>query len=117
MFRVLEMPKTTYYQSFHKQPNSYHVANEQLLQKIRVIYQESKGRYGAPKIFEILKQEGYTRIMKRSGIQSNTTKKFRPTPMQEPVEERGNILAQDFTTTINEKWVAVFTYIHTLRHG
>ena len=75
------MPKSTYYQSFHKQPNSYHVANEQLLERIHVIHQESRERYGAPKIFEILKQEGYEgsinriqRIMKRAGIQSNITK-------------------------------------------
>ena len=89
MCRVLKMPKSTYYQSFHKQPNSYHVANEQLLERIRVIHEESKGRYGAPKIFEILKQEDYTgtinrvqRIMKKAGIRSNITKKYRPTPTQ-----------------------------------
>src|SRR5690606_7199738 len=32
--------------------------------------------------------------------------------------ERENVLNQDFhTTTINEKWVADITYIHTLRDG
>ena len=125
MCRVLKMPKSTYYQSFHKQPNSYHVANEQLLERIRVIHQDSKGLYGAPKIFIILQSEGYTgtinriqRIMKKEGIQSTITKKYRPTPTQKPVEERENVLEQDFTTTkINEKWVADITYIHTLRHG
>lgn len=45
-------------------------------------------------------------------------KKFRPTPTQKPVEERENVLNQDFTTTtINEKWVADITYVHTLRDG
>src|SRR5690625_2926920 len=44
--------------------------------------------------------------------------KFRPTPTQKPVEERENVLNQDFTTTtINEKWVADITYVHTLRDG
>ena len=34
------------------------------------------------------------------------------------MKERENVLEQDFTTTtINEKWVADITYIHTLRHG
>ena len=68
------MPKSTYYQSFKKQPNSYHVSNEKLLVRIRVIHADSGGRYGAPKIFAILKQEGYTgsvdriqRIMKHAG--------------------------------------------------
>ena len=75
------MPKSTYYQSFHKQPNSYHVANEKLLARIREIHADSDGRYGAPKIFALLKQEGYTgsidriqRIMKHAGIRSNIVK-------------------------------------------
>jgi len=125
MCRVLKMPKSTYYQSFHKKPNSYHVANEKLLARIRVIHKESDGRYGAPKIFEILKQGGYTGsiarvqcIMKKAGIRSNITKKYRLTPTQKPVEERENVLGQDFTTeTINEKWVADSTYIHTVHDG
>src|SRR5699024_11167313 len=34
------------------------------------------------------------------------------------IEERNNLLEQDFeTTTINEKWVADITYIHTLKNG
>ncbi len=125
MCRVLKMPKSTYYQSFHKKPNSYHVANEELLARIRIIHKKSDGRYGAPKIFIKLQKEGYTgsidrvqRIMKKAGIRSNITKKYKPTSSQKPVEERENLLAQDFTTeTINEKWVADITYIHTLRDG
>ncbi|RTQ85938.1 IS3 family transposase [Lysinibacillus telephonicus] len=125
MCRVLKMPKSTYYESFHKKPNRYHVANEKLLKRIQAIHKESKGRYGAPKIYEMLKKEGYTgsinrvqRLMKRAGIKSCIAKKFRPTPTQKPVEERENVLNQDFTTTtINEKWVADITYIHTLRDG
>ncbi|WP_427107558.1 IS3 family transposase [Lysinibacillus xylanilyticus] len=125
MCRILKMPKSTYYKSFHKKPNSYHVANEKLLAHIRVIHNESGGRYGAPKIFAILKQDGYTgsiervqRIMKKAGIRSNITKKYKPTSSQKSVEERENVLSQDFTTeTINEKWVADITYIHTQRDG
>ena len=125
MCRVLKMPKSTYYQSFQKKPNSYHVANEKLLARIRIIHKESDERYGAPKIFEILKREGYTgsidriqRIMKRAGIRSNITKKYKPPSSKAPVEARENVLEQDFTTeTINQKWVADITYIHTLRDG
>lgn len=125
MCRVLMMPKSTYYQSFHKKPNSYHVANEELLDEIKAIHKESKGRYGAPKILKLLLKKGYQasikrvqRLMKKAGIKSTIVKKFRPQPTQKPVEERENILKQDFTTTsINEKWVADITYIHTLRDG
>lgn len=40
------------------------------------------------------------------------------TPTQQPVEERENIIKQDFsTTTINEKWVEDITYINPLLDG
>lgn len=115
MCRVLKMPKSTYYQSFHKQPNSYHVANEKLLARIREIHADSDGRYGAPKIFALLKQEGYTgsidriqRIMKHAGIRSNIVKKYKPASSSAPVEERENVLNQDFTTeAINENGWAI----------
>ena len=125
MCRVLKVPKSTYYQSFHKQPNSYHVANEKLLARIREIHADSDGRYGAPKIFALLKQEGYTgsidriqRIMKHAGIRSNIVKKYKPASSSAPVEERENVLNQDFKTeAINEKWVGDITYIHTVQDG
>lgn len=51
--------------------------------------------YGAPKIFALLKQEGYTgsidrvqRIMKQAGIRSNIAKKYKPTSSSSNVEER-----------------------------
>ena len=69
------------------------------------LHRESEERYGAPKIFEILKREGYTgsidriqRIMKRAGIRSNITKKYKPTSSKTSVEARENVLEQDFTT-------------------
>lgn len=78
MCRILKMPKSTYYQSFHKKPNSYHVANEAIMDRIRAIHKESKGIYGAPKIHRALLKEGYScsikrvqRLMKQAGIQSS----------------------------------------------
>lgn len=125
MCRVLKLPRSTYYQSFHKVKSSYEAENETLLERIKDIYAVSKGRYGAPNIHRILKKKGFSvslkrvqRLMKKEGIRSIITKKYRPTPTTGPVEERENLLEQDFRTTgINEKWVADITYIHTLRDG
>lgn len=56
--------------------------------------------------------------MKKAGIRSIVTKKYRPYSSKEKVVERENLLNQDFTTTtINEKWVADIIYIHTLKDG
>ncbi|WP_435799593.1 IS3 family transposase [Peribacillus asahii] len=125
MCRVLKVPKSTYYQAANKKPSVYQLENEQLTERIREIHQESDGRYGAPKIHYLLCKEGLKvsikrvqRLMRQAGIRSTIVKKYRPTPTQGLVEERENHLNQDFqTTSINEKWVADITYIHTLRDG
>ncbi|PIC62558.1 IS3 family transposase [Sporosarcina sp. P13] len=125
MCEVLKVPRSTYYQSFRKVKPSYTIENEAILARIKIIHAESKGRYGAPKIHYLLTQEGFTaslnrvqRIMKEAEIRSTIVKKYRPTSTTGQVEERENLLEQDFETmTINEKWVADITYINTLRDG
>lgn len=58
------------------------------------------------------------RLMTKAEIRSITKKKYRSHSSREKVLERKNLLERDFsTTTINEKWVADITYIHTLRDG
>lgn len=51
-------------------------------------------------------------------ICSVIVKKYKPQSSKKVIEEKENILKQDFsTTTINEKRVGDMTYIHTLRDG
>ena len=125
MCEVLGVPRSTYYKSLTKTISNREQENRQLTKRIIEIYQESKQRYGAPKIHHLLVMEGYQvslkrvqRLMKKADIKSITVKKFRPTPSKEKVVERENILQRDFSThTINEKWVGDITYIYTLKHG
>lgn len=57
--------------------------------------------------------------MRSAGVSSIIQKIYRPyTSKKEKIEERENLLEQDFsTTTINEKWVADIAYIHVLGEG
>ena len=56
--------------------------------------------------------------MSKAGIRSIIKQKYRPYSSKCKVEARDNLLNRDFSTpTINEKWVADITYIHTLRDG
>ena len=122
---MLEVPRSTYYKSLTKSISNRDQENQQVTKRIVDIYNQSKKRYGAPKIHHILQQEGYyvslkrvQRLMKKVGIKSITVKKFRPMPSKEKVVERENILQRDFSTqTRNEKWVGDITYVHTLQHG
>ena len=60
MCEVLKVPRSTYYQSFHKVKSSYTIGNEAILASIKIIHAESKGRYGALKIHHLLTEEGFT---------------------------------------------------------
>ncbi len=125
MCRVLLMPRSAYYQSFHHTISNREQENNEITKRIVEIHEESGKRYGAPKIHHLLEEEGYNvslkrvqRLMQQADVKSITVKKYRPTPSKEKVVERENILKRDFSTkTMNEKWVGDITYINTLRHG
>lgn len=125
MCKLLNMPKSTYYQSHHQTPSRRESENIILKERIIQIYNENKCRYGAPKIQKTLEKSGayisikrVQRLMKELNIRSIVIKKFRPTKSTKKVLERVNLLKQDFKTTkLNEKWVGDITYIHTLKDG
>ncbi|WP_212880421.1 IS3 family transposase [Tetragenococcus halophilus] len=122
---VLEVSKSTYYASKNRCPSQRSQKNEQLKKEILQNYEKSKRRYGAPKITHQLIQSGWKvslkrvqRLMRELGIHSIIRKKYRPASNHEKVESRENLLKQDFSTTsINQKWSADITYIHTQKEG
>lgn len=65
MCEVLKVPRSTYYQSFHKEKSSYEIENEAILARIKIIHAESKGRYSAPKVHHLLTLEDFTVSLKR----------------------------------------------------
>lgn len=120
------MPRSTYYQSKHKTNNKWKLENQQLLGRIKVIYSDSNGRYGAIKVHRQLIKEHdcvslkrVQRLMKAAGLVSIIQKKYKPYKQsKEPVLERENILEQDFSTnSINQKWVSDITYIYVQQVG
>lgn len=125
MCRVLRVPKSTYYKAQHKTESKSSIETKVYETEIKVLYKESKNRYGAIKIHRLLLAKGFTlslkrvqRIMRRLGLKSIVNKRFRPYASKGPVEARPNILSQDFSTnSVNEKWVADITYIHTIKDG
>ncbi len=80
---MLDIPRSTCYQTLTKSVSHRDKENQGLTEKIREIYSESKARYGAPKIHQALLKADFSvslkrvqRLMKRAGIRSITIKRF-----------------------------------------
>ena len=115
-----------YYHCNHK-VNSYKENNQKLDVKIKQIYEESKGRYGSPKITKKLQEEGINvsqkrvaRRMKFLGLRSIVIKKFNyaGNSKTDNAKEYPNLLEQDFfADKPSQKWVGDITYIYTKETG
>ena len=105
----------------------YKESNKKLDVKILNIYNESKKRYGSPKIRAILLQRGekvsQKRISKRMRflkIKSCIVKKYKPASKSSKVGTEGkkNLLEQKFETKeLRSKLVADITYIYVKNYG
>ena len=87
-------------------------------------YENSKGRYGSPKIQKALEKRGIrasqkrvARRMKKMGLKSIIVKKYRPSGSKGKVDDttnKPNLLAQNFKAEgLREKLVSDITYIYT----
>ena len=111
-----------YYVWSHRAPSARSQYNVYLTNKIKVVYEQSKKRYGSPRITKDLNESGVkvsqprvAKLMKKAGIRSVIKKKYKVTTDSShsyPVVE--NILARNFSSPqINRAWVSDLTYIHT----
>jgi len=96
----------------------------ELTEQIQVVHQESRGRYGAPRIHAELRHRGrrhgrkrVARLMRAAGIQGKTPKRWRKTTIPDPAAAaRADQIRRDFTAdaaAINSRWCGDITYIGT----
>ena len=127
MCKCLGIHHSVYYYHQNHQSNSYKIANQKLDVEIKKIYDESKGRYGSPKITKVLKSKGIkvsqkrvARRMKFLELKSIIVKKFNHagTSKTDDTKEYPNLLKQDFfADKPSQKWVGDITYIYTKETG
>ena len=121
------MPRSVYYYHQEGKVNSYKESNKELDKKILEKYNNSKGRYGSPKIKKELEKYGIkvsqkrvARRMKILDIKSVIIKKYNPGPAKNKVDDtnKPNLLKQEFKAKhLREKLVSDITYIYTKELG
>jgi putative transposase len=121
--RILEVPRSGYYQWRHKGPSGRAQANQQLLEHIQEAFAQSRQTYGSPRITRQLQRQHIrcsenrvARLMRRHHLQAKSKGPFRPrtTESRHGYGTAPNRLKEQAPLTkVNQTWVADITYIHT----
>ncbi len=123
MCKTLGLSASGYY-AWRGRPESRRAAaNRALLDDIRLIYAESSGTYGAPRVHAILRGHGrrvgrcrIERLMRRAGLRGLAAlpRRTRTTDSRHGYPIAPNRLGRNFTAQApNQVWLADLTYIPT----
>ena len=128
MCKAFKVSRSGYYHWLNRaadrrEPSARQIDNQEVLRLIREIHQQSKGRYGSPKITLELQKRGIqisrlrvARLMKVAGIRSVVHRKFRmrTTDSNHNYPIAKNLLDRKFAPGATAKaWVSDITYIRT----
>jgi putative transposase len=122
MCQVLEVSPSGYYAWRKRPPSQREQDNQQLLEKIRTIHEQSHKTYGSPRVHAQLRKQGVAcsrkrvaGLMRRYDIQAQGPKRrICTTHSSHGLPVAPNRLGQDFSAQRpNQKWVSDLTYIPT----
>ena len=122
MCRALKVSRGGYYSWLERPVSMRAKENQELLNRIKYIYQHSYQTYGSPRVTDSLEDEGYAvsrprvaRLMQKHGIAAVCKKKYKNTTDSShnyPVAP--NLLQRDFEApAMGKVWVSDITYIYT----
>ncbi len=120
--QVLAVSRSGYY-AWRTRPVSRRAReNARLLGLLREVHRDSRGTYGAPRVYQALHRLGYrygrhriARLMRQDGLHGLPRRRFRRTMQSVAGRERTpDRLQRDFTACRpNTKWVSDLTYVPT----
>lgn len=122
MCRLLDVSTSGYYAWLKRPPSRRAQEDVVLTEQIRTIHSWSRGTYGAPRIYDELKDQGVrigrkrvARLMQAAGLQGVSRRKRTRTTARRPGQPLApDLVDRDFTADgPDELWVADITYIHT----
>lgn len=122
MAKLFNVSRSGYYRHVKAGKSLRKQQDNLLLDKITIIYEQSRQRYGSPRIHQVLKKPGecvsrkrVARIMRENNMQAKKHQLFKTTTRVNPVlPVAKNHLQQNFTANKpNQKWVSDITYIRT----
>jgi len=122
MCRQLAVSPSGFYAFDKRQLSQHGQADVALAQRIEVIHQGSRGRYGSPRVHAVLTGQGVgisrkrvARLMQEGGLRARSPRRFRKTTdSNHPFPIADNVLERCFEVDApNTAWAGDITYIHT----
>ena len=121
---LLKVSRAAYYQARKDQPSKREREDAGLAAQVKTAHEESRGRYGAPRIHARLRSQGHrhsrkriARLMRAQGIRGRAAKRWKKTTIPDPAAAaRADAIRRDFTadaSKINTRWCGDITYIAT----
>jgi transposase InsO family protein len=121
---LLKVSRSAYYAARGDEPSGRERDDAELAAQVKTVHQESKGRYGVPRVHAQLRAEGkrhsrkrVARLMRASGLQGRAAKRWKKTTVPDPAAAaRADRIRRDFTagaSKLNTRWCGDITYIAT----
>ena len=120
---VLDVSASGYYAWRSRSECARATANRELLEHVRRLHSQHRGRYGSPRLHAALRAEGrgvsrgrVERLMRQHGIRAAVSRRFRPvtTDSRHGLPISPNLLEQRFQASApNQVWLADITYVPT----
>ena len=119
---ILKVSRTGYYKWKKCKVSQREFSDNDLLSRIKAIFDEYKGIYGSPRIHAELREQGImcsrkrvARLMRKNGLRAKAARKFKATTNSKhnyPIHP--NLLQQNFTVDApNKVWTVDITYVWT----
>jgi transposase InsO family protein len=121
---LLKVSRSAYYAARGGQPSGRAAQDAELAAHVKTVHEESRGRYGAPRVHAALQAQGrrhsrkrVARLMRQSGLQGRAAKRWKKTTIPDPAAAaRADRIRRDFTadaSKLNTRWCGDITYIAT----
>jgi transposase InsO family protein len=120
---LLKVSRAAFY-AYLSGPSGRGQDDADLAAKIVAVHQESRGRYGAPRVHAELSRRGHrhgrkrvARLMRQAGIAGRAAKRWKKTTIADPAAAaRADRIRRDFTADagrLDSRWCGDITYIPT----
>ena len=120
---LLMVSRSAFYDCLDHVPSAREHSDAELTERIKTIHAQSGGTYGAPRILDELREEGFhmgkervARLMIQAGLAGRWRRRSRRTTFADPEARALNLLTRNFgpeNLTLDTTWAGDVTYVRT----